>query len=487
MAEVIRLDRLSQPVLLVSGVVFVGVLWGMVLGASPFLTLAAGLVIILAVALLWRSGQPPTLLLLATIHLLQVTTALIYANAKGDNINSLSEYGVNLENATWVALGAVLCLILGMSIGNAGPAIWSPAVAQAEAKKWSPRSAFRLFLVTLGIALFFGYISTLSEGVRQLFLAGASIQWIGVFVLAYVSLSQKRGFSYLVLAVGIEVALGFTGFFGQFKEVFYVLFVAFASARPKLKFGSVVALGVTAAFLLVLSAFWSAIKVNYREFVNNGSKAQVVLVPLEDRFEFLYRRASEADADTLPRGFDLLLRRMSYVEFLGATLNFVPDARPHENGRMTMAAISHILVPRLFSPDKAVLPNDTAVTVAYTGLPLRVRPGVSISIGYAGELYIDFGVIGMMACMGILGFLFGIASRSIQQFFGSALLGYGATIPLLIPGFAFETSLPKELGSVGSAFIVLLLTSKLVLPFAVNALAWKERKAAHHPNGTSIA
>ena len=235
-------------------------LWGIVFGESPLLTIAAGLVIILAVKLLWRPGEPPTLLLLAALHLLQVTTALFYANGLGVHINSLSEYGVDLENATLVALGAVLCLILGMSLGNAGPAIWSPAVAQAEAKNWSPRSAFRFFLVTLGIGLFFGWLSTLSEGVRQLFLAGAGIQWIGIYVLAYVCLSQKRGIGYLLVAVGIEVALGFTGFFGEFKVVFYVLFVAFASARPKLNFLSVAAITVTAAILLVLSAFWSAIK-----------------------------------------------------------------------------------------------------------------------------------------------------------------------------------------------------------------------------------
>ena len=50
-----------------------------------------------------------------------------------------------------------------------------------------------------------------------------------------------------------------------------------------------------------------------------------------------------------------------------------------------------------------------------------------------------------------------------------------------MPGFYFETSLPKALGGVGSSFIVLLLMSKVVLPFALNVLAWKERKAARRP------
>jgi hypothetical protein len=374
-----------------------------------------------------------------------------------------------------------------MSLGDAGPAIWPPAVAQAEATKWSPRSAFRFFIVTLGIGLFFGWLSTLSEAVRQLFLAGAGIQWIGIYVLAYVCLSQRRGTSYLLAAVGMEVALGFTGFFGEFKTVFFVLFVAFASARPKLNLLSLIVIFFTAVFLLVLSTFWSAIKSDYRTFVNKGSQTQVVLVPLEDRIAFLTDRVSEADPDTLVKGLDLLLRRMSYVEFFGATLHFVPDARPHENGGMTMAAISHILLPRLFVPDKAQLPNDTMVTMAYTGLPLPADLGVSISIGYAGEFYIDFGVLGMMTCMGFLGFLYGKANRYIQQNFSSALVGYGATIVLLMPGIYFETSLPKTIGGVGSSFIVLLLMSKVVLPFALNALAWKERKAASRPSRVSTA
>ena len=92
-----------------------------------------------------------------------------------------------------------------------------------------------------------------------------------------------------------------------------------------------------------------------------------------------------------------------------------------------------------------------------------------------------------MACMGILGFFYGKANRYIQQNFSSALVAYGATIVLLMPGLYFETSLPKTIGGVGSSFIVLLLMSKVVLPFALNVLAWKERKAAHRPNSGSIA
>jgi hypothetical protein len=263
--------------------------------------------------------------------------------------------------------------------------------------------------------------------------------------------------------------------------------VAFAVARPKLKFPSIVAIAFTAIAALLFSAFWSAIKEDYRTFLNQGSGAQEVLVPFGDRLTFLADRTNTADADTLSTGFYLLVRRLSYVEFLAATLTFVPAGRPHENGAMTEAAILHIFLPRLFVPDKARLPSDTAVTIAYTGLPIVDRSGVSISIGYLGEFYIDFGVLGMMACMGVLGFLYGKANQYIQRYFSSALIAYGATITLLMPGVLFETSLPKTLGGVGASFIILLLMSKIVLPFALNALAWKERGTARSLNRISAA
>jgi hypothetical protein len=483
LAEVVRIDRVSRPVFLVSGVVGIFTLWGLGSGYSPILTIIAGLVTIAAVVLLWRPGEPPTLLLLAMIHLIQVNTALIYANVTGVPLNSLSEYGVDLEYATLIALGGVLCLIVGMSFGSAGAPFWSPADAQVEARTWSPRSAFRFWFVSLGISLFFTELSSLSEGVRQLFIAGAGIQYIGIFVLAYVCLFQKRGVGYFLVAVAVELGIGFTGFFGAFKEVFYVLFIAFAAARPKINFPAFVAIAFTAIVALICSSFWSAMKEDYRSYLNQGSAEQEVVVPLGDRLNYLADRISEADGDTLSDGFDKLIRRMSYIEFFGATMNFVPASRPHEFGAMTMAAISHILLPRLLIPDKAALPQDTVITIAYTGLPITDRSGVSISIGYPGEFYIDFGILGVLAGMGILGFLYGKASRYIQRHF-SALIGYGATVTLLIPGFLFETSLPKTVGAVCTSFIILLVMSKIVLPVALNALAWKELRPARRQKAT---
>ena len=449
---------------LIAGLVGVWLLWSLVVSESPFLSIAVVLVTLLAVKLLWRPGEPPTLLLLVAIHLAQVSTSLLYANVLGVHVNTMSPTGVDLESATWIALGAVLCLILGMSFGQAGAAIWPPALAKAEASTWSPKAAFVFFSITVAIDLLFVRLSNYSEGTRQLFLAGAGIQWIGVFLLTYVCLSQKRGSGYAFVAIGLEVGQGFLGFFGEFRQVFFALLVAIVAARPQLRPRSIVLIIAAVAIALVLSAFWSAIKTNYRQFLNQKTESQAVLVPIEARLSYLATQVENADMDTLRKGFDELWFRIAYVDFFGATLRNVPANVPHEDGAMTMAAISHVLVPRLVFQDKPALPSDTVVTAHYTGLPIMVRAGTTISIGYAGEFYIDFGVNGLFVCMGILGFCYGKATRIIQQSFKSPLFAYGATIPLLMPGFMFETALPKVLGGFITSFIVVFLMGKAVVP-----------------------
>jgi hypothetical protein len=476
-AERLDITTIVNPVFVTTGIAFLCVLVGLVNGESANLTMAAGCVTVLAVYLLWTPGQPPTLLLLAALHLLQAETALVYANFLGVHVNTLSEFGVDLEKATAYALGGVLALILGMFFGGLGPAIWPASIARREARDTKPSSAFRFCCVSLGLAAAFHQLGNLSEGVRQFFLAAAGIEWIGIFVLSYVCLQQKRGFGYLLAVVALEVILGFTGFFGGFKTVFLVLFVAFAAARPKVNFVTAGAIAVVAGVALLLTVFWSEIKTDYRRFLNNGVDAQVVLVSMESRFEFLEERISNADLQTLASGFDKLLMRMSYVEFFGAAINFVPESRPHENGAMIGRAVEHILFPRMLFPDKAPLPLDTTVTAAYTGLAMTDSVDTSISIGYPGEFYIDFGVLGMLACMMGLGVFYGWSYRFVQKRCDSALVAYGATFAALFPGFMFETSLPKVIGGVVTSILIIVLLIKFVMPFALKALAWREAGA----------
>ena len=57
----------------------------------------------------------------------------------------------------------------------------------------------------------------MSGGARQIVLALSGIRWAGLFVLAYATLRLRSGLRWLVTVVAIEIALGMTGFFADFK------------------------------------------------------------------------------------------------------------------------------------------------------------------------------------------------------------------------------------------------------------------------------
>src|SRR5207244_1025318 len=102
----------------------------------------------------------------------------------------------------------------------------------------------------------------------------------------------------------------------------------------------------------------------------------------------------------------------------------VPARIPHENGGLWLAAVEHVLRPRLFFPDKAEI-DDSKRTNYYAGVRVGTSDkGTSIGIGYIGESYIDFGVIGMFAPILALGAFYGFIYRFFAQGLRPILIGF---------------------------------------------------------------
>ena len=123
-------------------------------------------------------------------------------------------------------------------------------------------------------------------------------------MLACVCTAQRRGFGYLLIVTGLEVVKGFSGYFGDFRIVFFVLIVAIFAVRTKLRPGTVLIGIAVGGTLLLMAIWWSAIKNEYRAFLDQGSSQQVVLVPFEDRIEFLLNKLVQVDGETIDDGFD---------------------------------------------------------------------------------------------------------------------------------------------------------------------------------------
>ncbi len=435
---------------------------------DPGLTLGCGAVAALIAGLLWRLGEPPALFLAMSVQLSQVVTPVLHANVEGVSLQDVSLHIGDLGAATWFALAAILSLALGLWCGQLGsrPHIGSPL--QAEARAWSPKAAFEFCIATLLLAAVFDVLGGLFAGLRQPCLAAGQVRWLGVFVLACVCTARRSGYKYLLIVACLEFVEGFTGYFSDFKTIFLVLLIGVFSVRPELT-PRKIAIGLALIGVLVaVGAFWSAIKEEYRGYISEGSSAQVVVIPVVDRLAFLMGKISEIDWGMMSHGFDKFARRLGYVDWLAATMRHVPSHMPYQYGAQIGSTVLHVLEPRLLFPDKPPLPSDVAVLAKYTGIYFgpSSSAGTSVSLGYLGELYVDFGIPGALAATFLFGFLGGCCFRIVAK---SArlpvVINSGLIVMLAMSMMWFEESLAKTVGGfVTTLLAILVLRRYLLLP-----------------------
>jgi hypothetical protein len=433
---------------------------------DPWLTLACGLGLALMIGLLWRLDEPPVLLLPAGMQIVQVVTPLFCANLLGVSVQDVSLHIGDVTNATWLGLVAVMSLVVGLWCGQLG-ARESAASTGKQEIVWPPRTAFIFCLATIALAATFEMASAVSGGLRQPLLAAGGIQWVGVFVLTSIAVTQRRGYSYLLIVICLEVIKGFAGYFADFKSVFLVVVVAMFAGGAKLSWERIFAAATATAVLLALSVWWSAIKTEYRDYISRGSIQQVVAIPFADRISFLLEKLSQVDGETMSSGFDRAARRIGYVDYLAATMRHVPSHMPYQDGAQIGATIMHVLQPRLLFPDKPPLQSDTEVLQKYTGLRYgkSSSASTSVSMGYVAELYVDFGPLGAIVGTFTMGLFAGRALRFVSLSPSlPVFVNYGLAVMLAMTLTSFEESLIKIVGGFITTLCVVLVLRRFLLP-----------------------
>ena len=441
--------------------------WG-VFSANPILTPTAVLMLAAIIQLLWRRGEPPILVFACTIQWLQASAVIFYTDFYKVSLEQAGG-GPELETATWLSLVAVLVLALGMRLALVRCRRSVHGVLLFESSQVNIASAFVVYLVTFGIATVAGIVAWKFPGFSQEIYALTALKWFGVFILAYCVLEQGAGYIFLISVVVLEVAVGSLGFFAGFKSVFFVLLVV-ALTSPFALRGRRLLLAVGAvAALFFFGVVWSAIKTDYRQFLNQGTGEQVVAVTVEESAEKLGDLLSNFTWDNFSDGLDAMILRVSYVNYFALTLMNVPDHVPHENGALWLGALKHIVTPRLFFPEKAAI-SDSERTTLYTGVQIAgAEQGTSIGIGYVAESYVDFGQRRMFAPIFLLGVFYGLIYRAFVLHSHRPLLGSAVAASILIFGaYAIETSNIKIVGGNVTALIVMTL----ILKFAGGPL-WK--------------
>lgn len=443
------------PVLLVvSGLVSA---WGL-FTPNPALTICSIWMLPLLAGLFLFRGEPPVLLFACAMQWLQAAAGIFYCDLNGLPVSATRQYGAaDFELATWLSMAGVLVLAIGMRVALRNRNKAYMLVLPTETLSVSVAKLFRCYLLAFIIFTFIEQIAALIPQLSQPILALQTLRWVLVYLIAQTVLKTKEHYLLLFAVVVLEVATGCLGFFGGFKDVFFILLVAVLGANIRIKTRQVVSFCVLGALCLFLGIIWTVVKTEYRDALNQGSQQQEVTIPVLARIEKLSELAAAMDPAAFYEGFGNMLQRFSYVEFFAFSMNDVPSAIPYEHGKLWWGAIKHALMPRLFFPNKPVL-NDSEITNKYTGLGVAsAEEGTSIGIGYYGESYIDFGPIGMFLPIFLVGVFQGFIYRFFVYYCQNKTIGFSIATAILVFGaYHIEISNAKLLGSNVTELLVMV-------------------------------
>jgi len=437
----------------------------LIFGAEPYLGAACVMAVPIGVMLLWRSGEPPILFAAFFLQWLSVSTAVIQANLKDIALVDLFD-AQGIVMATWLSLAGVLVLAVAMRFAMRGVRPQPIDALRSEVSKFHLLRIVEAYAATSIVLLVLAAWVWRIPGLSQLLLALTGFRWAFFFILAVTVLVKRRGYLVLGAASVYELVQGLSGYFADYKMVFFVLALAIVTARARLSRFTVAKMAFVFAGVLTMSAVWSLVKLDYRDYVSGDSGEQVLLVAPVERLTEIARLIGDLELRDLPDGFQRLADRIQYTEYFGEVVDRIPKLQPHENGRLWWAAVQHVAMPRLFFPDKPELTADVEKTEAFSGLDITSQAGrhTEIPLGYMAESYIDFGPLGMFVPIALLGLLYGAQYRYFVTRPRHFLFAYGSAIAALHAAVVYEMSAVKVLGGTLTSFIAVYLVFRYAVP-----------------------
>lgn len=421
--------------------------------ANPLLTIYVILAFVWILRMNWMPRQPAVFVYGLVYQWLQSAIRVFQANLAGLPLNTFDQSN-HAETAVYLTITGVL-LISRMLAKWCRRYTFDHARLVAAFRSIAIGRAFQVHLLFLALAPLFSALKI--GGLSQFILPIEQLHWFAFCLLALAVLHRQQGFGYLIVAFSIEFIFGLTGFFSGFKTVIIYLVIAVLSVMTVLKIRHLAFLALTAALLIGLGLFWTAIKVEYRMFLSGGERSQLIVVSKTDQISYLLRAVRNTDKIDWNEAADRMLDRLQYTRMFQLALDHVPANTAHAQGACWQSAVRHVLMPRLLFPNKAAL-DDSQHAAAYTGITWAgAAEGSSISLGYIAESYVDFGVPGMFIPILILSLGFGyLYSRVVKQAADTDLIAlhYVGIILIFIPFSLIETSPSKLLGGILLRFLM---------------------------------
>lgn len=449
---------------------------------DPLAFAAGSLAPWLLVSIIGKPNMPVALIFFVLWQWAQVFARVLQCMVDGESLSS-GFYGSSVAQAYWYMLSSVVVLAVAIRIVLSSLPRPTPEEERAHLS-WRPSDLFVLYIATLFLAVACGFASRIIPTLGQQFEAVSRLKIVAEFLLFTTVMATGRGAKFMLAAVLFEIMIGFSGLLSDFRGVFIYLGIAAIAARIRLSAASILGGIVWFMVLITLGLFWTAVKVDYREFASGGMETQAFSVPLSERLAYLGTMAVSPGKIDWSQASYAMLSRFAYVDIFGSVIAYQEFARDTPIGGQWEAAFDHVFKPRFLFPNKRAL-SDTETYVRLSGANPDevVRESTSISVGYMGENYVDFGFPGMLAGIFVLGVLIALVVRYFMRTPLPWMVRQGIVMAFVynIAGTGVEISLPKLFGATVMYFLVYLLLVKFAAPYGLTWLQNRSGGARRQP------
>ena len=457
-------------------------LFFVLISPDPLLMLVSGLVLLLTFKLMWRINEPKNLLVNLILNWMVVAILLPFGAIFQKPLSELSNYKSDtIVYATWLAVFSQFIYLVGIYLPIQKLVVTKIDRLQFILSRYDGKKIFTIYVIySFFSAALFPILLGTSGG--QMFMGLIYFKWVFLtFLIIHTSVipSNKK---YVLLFVGLEILLSFSGFWAAFKDYILVSVGAFFTLNRKISAKAFFVVLLTFILSFFIMIVWSASKIRYRAFLTGGQRSQNVVQTDElKNIGVLWGIVSEDFSrknfyESFERGRDGLIYRISYVEYFALALKQVPTFIPHENGKLIQDAIEHIFKPRILFPDKKAI-YDSDLTSKYTGTKFAGRnEGVSFSLGAVAEAYIDFGVVFMFIPIFFFGLFLGWMYKVLMLNGYNIVWGICYSAPIFQYAWMFPVPSTKLLGWSITYFVNFYLINRYLVKYLDRWLLVKEFK-----------
>ncbi len=423
--------------------------------------------------LLQQPYKPAIFSLIVIQHFLQIAAGIWLCNYLGKDID------FNTENRSTATIAATIGLFFLIApvwyFQNRLPGQTFDTL-RSYADKFSTQKIMNVYIISFFIASSLGAVLFIFGGLAQILVSLVKIKWMFFMLFGFQCFLRNERKNIFYVFVVLEFVSGFFSFFSDFKNVIFFLVVLVLTLVKNLDFKQVFYVLVIGFSLAGFGLLWTNIKGEYRSFLNSGTTGQVMDVEKQQALDKLYDLSSKVNNDKLEESVVQMLDRVQYTYHFAKTIDRMPSVLPFEKGANWLRSLEFTTTPRFLNPDK---PNYDATTKTkfYTGIRYAGKEkGVSFSLGYFVDCFVDFGIFGMMGMLLTIGILYGfIYDYFLRKSSKNLVFNYAVVAAFFMEFNALEMDSTYLLGRLFSSFITFFLLIKFFFPWLIRYLSIQEQ------------